>query len=174
MNCKEARDLLIVCLTGTAPPDERRALQAHLETCAVCRDEGRALEETVAFLRTAPEPQLPEAQWTAVIAALDRRLQQDASGSWRQVVRWIRNPRIAWSAAAATSALVVALGVMLLVHPNPQTDRVALEDPAARIHGFITESIVQSLPAMAVAVDTWKAGLSAAEVPYESLPAGGE
>lgn len=173
MTCQEARDLMLVCVTGTTPPDERRALAAHLQTCADCRIEAAALEETMALLRAAPEPRLPDGHWASFMAALDRRLQQDLHHPWRWLLRRIRNPRTAWSTAAATSALVLALGIALLVHPVNRTGSLPPTAPIG-LQGLVTDSIVQAMPSMAASLDIWKAGLSAAEVPYEFVSAGGE
>lgn len=162
--------MIVESLTGTTPPDQRRALQAHLEACAGCRAQARELEETAGLLRAAPEPRIPEGYWAAFMAALDQRVAQESQG-WRQLVRWIRSPRLAWSTAA--SAAVVALGMtLLLLRPAGQLSTLS-PDPNALIRGFMTEAIVQSMPSMSVALDFWKAGLTAFEVPYES-PAGGE
>lgn len=171
MDCKEARDILVECLTGTTPPDRRRALEAHLESCAACRGQAQELEESARLLRAVSEPRIPEGYWATFMAALDRRVAQEAQG-WRRFVRWVRSPRLAWSTAAAASAAVVALGIAVLLRPAGQLSTVP-PDPNAHIRGFVTEAIVQSMPSMSAALDLWKAGLTASEVPYE-IPAGGE
>lgn len=161
---------MIECLTGTTPPDQRRALQAHLETCATCRAQARELEETAGLLRAAPEPRIPGGYWAAFMAALDQRVAQESQG-WRHLVRWIRNPRLAWSTAATASAAVLALGLTLLLRPAGQLSTLS-PDPNTLIRGFMTEAIVQSMPSISAALDLWKAGLTASEVPYESPPGG--
>lgn len=173
MNCDQANNLMLECLTGTMPPDGRRALQAHLNTCASCRRRAQEMEETVGLLRTVPEPHLPEAHWPQFMAALDRRLDRETTG-WRRFVRWVRTPRIAWSTAAATSAMVVALGIALLVQPASEFERASVEDPSAYLRGLVTDNIVQAMPSMSTALTSWKAGLDASEVPYEFPPIGGE
>lgn len=173
MTCKAARALMLECLTGTTPPDVRRALQAHLHTCAACRQEAQTLEETVTLLRAVPAPRLLAAYWGTFMAALERRFQHETPGTWRRLVRWLRNPRTAWSTAAATSALVVALGIALLVHPTNQIESPAPPGPTGSLHGLVTDSIVQSMPSMVAAINLWKDGLTAVEVSYE-FPAGGE
>lgn len=173
MNCREAQDLLIECVTGMTPPDRRRALLGHLENCPSCRREAEGVEGMVALLRTVPEPRMPEGHWTQFMAALDRRVAQETTG-WRRLVRLIRTPRIAWSTAAATSVVMVALGIALLVRPVRQPDRAAEEDPHAYLNALVTDSVVQSLPSMSSLLASWKAGLTASEVPYEPLPTGGQ
>lgn len=170
MTCPEAQDILIECRTGTAPPATRRALETHLRSCDVCRARAAELQETVGVLRAVPDPRLPEGHWPAFMEALDRRLQHDTSG-WRRVLRWIRHPRRAWSAAAVTSALMVALGVVLLVRPVP-LERAPSEMPGLQLEPFLTESVVQAMPSVTAALDLWKAGFTAADVAYD-LPTGG-
>lgn len=170
MTCQEVRALMLECLTGTTPPDTRRAILAHLEVCAACRAETETMEETVGLLRTIPEPRMSEQHWASFMGALEQRLLQETAG-WRRLFEWTRNLRLAWSTAAATSALLVALGIALLVHPTPPLGRMASSDQAIWLNSFMTESMVQSMPSMAAALDLWKAGLTASEVPYE-IPAG--
>lgn len=169
MDCEAARDLLIESVTGTTPPDLRRALDAHLRTCEACRAQAADLAHTVAVLRAVPEPHLPEELWTGFMGELDRRLEQETAG-WRDVVRWVRKPRLAWSTAAA-SALVVALSAALLVHPT-QRERVPSEEQSLRLDPFLTESVVQAIPSVTATLDLWKAGFTAADVSYDATPGG--
>lgn len=171
MNCSEARHLIIECMTGTTAPDTRRALAAHLETCAACRAVAADTAPMVSLLRAAPEPRVPEGQWAAFMRALDGRLARETSG-WRRLVPWMRSPRLAWGTAAAASVLVVALGVARLLHPAG-VEQAGSGDPSLPLQGMMTESVLQTMPAMSAALDLWKAGLVAADVPYE-LSGGGE
>lgn len=173
MDCREARELTLEALTGSVTPDRRRELAAHLEHCDTCRRHAQEWEETVALLRAVPEPHPPESHWPQFMAALDRRLQRETTG-WHRFVRWLRTPRIAWSTAAATSALVVGLGIALLVQPVPQVEQAASEDARAYLRGFVTDSVAETMPSVTVTLSSWEAGLNASEVPYEPLPSGGE
>lgn len=166
MECEHARDLLLEALTGTTTPDARRALRRHLAECDLCRAEAAALEQTAMLVRSVPEPRLPEGYWAEFMGSLDRRLDVERNRPWLRALRWIRNPVHAWSTAAATSALVVALGLALLVHPAGQVQ----EPPAVqstRAQALMTQAMVNALPAMDASVAVWKAALGAAEVPYD-------
>lgn len=166
MECAEARDLLIEVLSGTTPPDVRRALRRHLENCSECRREAEALEVTSALLRSAPEPRLPEGHWADFMAAFDRRLAAERSHPWPRLVRWMRNPVHAWGTAAATAAIVTALGLTQLVGPNfPQAETI---DPqAAPMQAFMTERMVSTMPSMDVSLAVWKASLGTSDDPYD-------
>lgn len=173
MNCKEARDLLIECVTGTETPDRRRTLVGHLEDCSSCRTEALRMEEMVGMLRTVPEPHLPEGHWAQFMAALDRRLAEETRG-WRRLIHLFRTPRVAWSTAAATSIVVVTLGIALLVQPFSQPDRTAEDESQVDLSGVVTESVVQSLPSMTTSLASWRAGFSAPDVSYELISVGGK
>jgi len=99
VDCREARDLLLEAISGTTPPELRRALVRHLEACESCRHEAAALEETAALLRAVPEPPLRDGYWDAFMAGLDRRLQADRGQPLARLTRWIRTPLHAWSTA---------------------------------------------------------------------------
>ncbi|MGH2360394.1 MAG: anti-sigma factor family protein [bacterium] len=172
MNCEEAKDLILESLTGTTPPDRRRALVTHLEDCPSCRREAAGMEHTMVMLRAAPEPRLPEGHWAEFMNALDRRVALDMTG-WRRLLRLLRTPRIAWGAAAGTSVVVVALGFALFVQPFAGSERAA-DESQVDLSGVVTESVVQSLPSMSTALTSWKAGLSAPDVSYELISVGGK
>jgi len=159
MECPEARDLLLEALTGTTPPDARRTLRAHLASCAACRQEAAALEETASLLRAVPEPRVRPGYWAEFMAALDRALAAERCGFWRRVARWVRDPVHAWSAAAAASAVVVALVLALFLYA---AGPAAPPPPAASVRALVTDAVVDALPAMTASLTVWKASLGAA------------
>lgn len=164
MTCSEARDLLLEALSGTTPPDTRRALRSHLEGCPACRGEAEAFEHTSALLRSVPELRLPEGHWADFMTVLDRRLSAERNQPGPRVLRWIRNPVHAWSTAAATSAVVVALGIALLTSPTPRPASVTQDAP---VQVFMTERMVTAMPAMDASLEVWRASLGASEDPYD-------
>lgn len=166
MECSEARDLLLEALTGTTPPDVRRALRTHLEGCPACRREAEAFENTSALLRSVAEPRLSEGHWADFMMVLDRRLDAERNQPWQRVLRWIRNPIHAWSTAAATSAVVVALGLALLINPNARQTGITNTENAP-VQAFMTERMVSAMPAMDASLAVWKASLGASEVSYD-------
>ncbi len=173
MTCHAARDLMLVCLTGSATPDERRALQAHLHSCPDCRAQAGAVEETVTLLRAVPEPHLIEAHWAAFSHALQQRLEEETNTLWSRVTRWARIPRVAWRTAVASSVLVVVLGVTLLLRTTPP-QTASVPGLPATLSGLVTESIARAMPSMASTLDLWSAQLVSPDVSSDQEPAGGD
>lgn len=165
MDCQDARNLIIETLTGTVSPDVRRAVEAHLADCGICRAEATTVEETVALLRVVPQPRVTEEHWADFMARLRRRLGAERS-VWDRIRSWLRSPRHAWGTMAATAALVFALGSALLMHPAPQMS-VAPPPTDASLHTYVTDGVRQAMPAMSASLAVWKAGLGASEVLYD-------
>lgn len=165
MNCQDVRELIVETLSGTTPPDLRRAVETHLASCAACRAEASDVEETAQLLRRVLDAHLRDEHWDAFMTRLDARLAADLRRPWNRVRRWFHNPRHAWSTAAATAALVVALGALLLGPVNPAAES---DDPdAARVIELLSPQVVEGMPAMNASLAVWKAGLGAGEVSYE-------
>lgn len=168
MECRQARALLLEAVTGTTPPDLRRALARHLDGCRACRREAAALEETARTLRAVPEPRLLPGHWEAFMVRLDRALAVDRNRPLARAARWLRAPRHAWSTAAAAAALIVAMALALLGGPPPAAQPPA---PPGPVNGFMTESIVRAQPAMGGSLSVWKAGFGASDV-FDDPPGG--
>ncbi len=169
MTCTEARALMLECLTGSTPPDARRALQAHLQTCSACVSEAQGVEETVALLRAFPDPRLSEGQWAEFSHALQLRIDRESLTVWARFRRWLQVPRVAWGMAAATATLAVVLVVTTVFRTTPQPAQ--LVDLPATVRGLVTESMRRSSSSMATTLDLWNAQL--AEAPTEAEAAGG-
>ncbi len=169
MTCTEARALMLECLTGSTPPDTRRALQAHLQTCPACVAEAQGVEETVALLHAAPDPHLSEGQWAEFSHALQLRIDRESLTVWARFRGWLQVPRVAWGMAAATATLAVVLVVTTVFHSTPP--RAQLVDLPAPLRGLVTESMRRSSSSMATTLDLWNAQL--AEAPTEAEAAGG-
>jgi len=169
MTCREARALMLECLTGSTPPDARRALQAHLDACPACAVEAQGVAETVSVLHAIPDPQLSQGQWAEFTQALQRRIDQEQLTLWSRVGRWLRVPRVAWGMAATTATLVLVLaGTTVFRSIAPPARPVELPTP---IHGLVTESMRQSSSSMATTLDMWSSQL--AEIPTETESSGG-
>ncbi len=93
--CDELRELLPGYALGAVEPDERRAVEGHLETgCAACAAELRAWGDQVAGLAAALEPVVPAATTRARVL---------------RAARPRRGGRRLWSALAASLLLVAGL-----------------------------------------------------------------
>lgn len=165
MNCENARHLIVETLTGTVPPDLRRAVEEHLASCRDCRAEAAMVEETIGLLRAVPEARLREEHWADFMARLERRLETGRS-IWEHLRRWWQNPRHAWQTVAATSVLIIALGAAWMMQPGLQV--VEVPSPTnAQLHVFVTDAVRQGMPGISSSLTVWKAGLGASEVTYE-------
>ncbi len=91
--------------------EERDTVRAHLETCAVCRQEVAELTATAARLAIAAAEQVPAGMRERVLAEVARTRQLSpvvsALGSRRATRPWYRAP----ATAAAALLLVVATGL---------------------------------------------------------------
>ena len=103
----EVLEQLSAFLDGELDASSRREVEAHLASCAPCREVEVALRATLADLEALPEPE-PSAQdqW-ALRAAINRArtAEQPARARWQ---RWVAGS----SAAAAVLALIVSVAVL--------------------------------------------------------------
>jgi anti-sigma factor RsiW len=118
MNCAGAAERITALVDGELPPAEREELEAHLTSCAACR-EARAAEEAVAArLRSAPRPALPAGFSADVMAKV-------AGGAASPAGRVLP----LWPLLAAASAVAAAVVAMVIVGPG--VDRAAGPLPPA-------------------------------------------
>jgi predicted anti-sigma-YlaC factor YlaD len=129
MNCDAARDLIDPFLDGTLAPAGRRELEAHLASCAACRDamdDAGALRPPTAALPRSIDP--PHDLWPAITRRLPRH---------RARPRW----RVAALAAAAALLLMAGSSAVTLWlvrdHGSPRTASGAT--PAIEA-GYVTAS----------------------------------
>ena len=102
---EEARDLVAVLALDAVDPQERLALEAHVEKCDVCRPELTGYLETIAAL--VPSEQPPAAVWDRIVA----RIEHPATPAMANVVpiRSARRLRVRATAVAAAAVAVVAV-----------------------------------------------------------------
>lgn len=102
-------ELAAACALGAVDLGERPQVQAHLASCAACRDEVDRLTETVTFLAYAPSPMDPPAELRErVLAGLSGVTAPPAPAPRRRERRWLSRPRLVLAVAAAAVILVVA------------------------------------------------------------------
>ncbi len=118
MDCRRAEELFSDHLEGTLHELLRGELDAHLSSCADCRELRSALEEVVSELRAYPalEPALGLSQRAARAALLAR---------WRPPV--VRPALVvpSWVQAAAAGFALIALGGLLMVVGPERPTRAA-------------------------------------------------
>ena len=96
MTCSEVRELLSALVDEAVSVAERRAIEAHLATCAECRQELAELRETVSLLKRLPPVHAPA-------GFVDRVVETAYRPSWPKVINASRSfapPRISRLAAS--------------------------------------------------------------------------
>jgi len=120
VNHRSAQRHLAGYLDGALPPNRRRRLEEHLESCTDCSTEVLELRETVALLRGLPEPDAPADLAEAV---LRRIAAGEAEPTWSPLPhRWLGNVSEALSSPrlAIPLAAVVAAVALVGIAPNLQ------------------------------------------------------
>ena len=129
MNCQQIRKLIPVYLDDELAAADRQRVAEHLQTCADCRAEARAIEKSWALLDTfkaiEPDPNYRKRFWQSV----------DAHVPWHArlgqlVQRLFLQQR--WVPAAAGAALVILISAITigqyLQKPQMPADLAALDD----------------------------------------------
>ncbi|MGI9591853.1 MAG: anti-sigma factor family protein [Myxococcota bacterium] len=138
MNRSKAGARLSAYLEGDLSESERSKLESHLADDVALRDSLRELEGVVALLRNLPEPELPPAFSTRVIARI-----QDEGSAARGPRVWILRlfePAVAVPLAAGITALALVIGSQQgtdatgtgLVVAEPTIDEVVVAETRAR------------------------------------------
>jgi anti-sigma factor RsiW len=168
MTCRDAQLLIIEILSGSAPPDQRRRVEAHLATCAACRADAARVEQTMGLLHGMPEARVRDDLWDGFMTTLETRLAVERRRPSARLRRWLRRPLHAWATAAAAAALVVGLGTAVMVpgRSTLATDRL-LDDASVQIREMVSPQVIEGIPAMDASLSVWKAGLGAGGVSYE-------
>lgn len=99
------QDLFADYVDGTLAPGERAVVDAHLSTCAACREEVELARSAVVALASLEERPVPFGVTGPVLAEAGRRFERRRVAVWERV-RWA-----AGAAAAAALVLVVALNI---------------------------------------------------------------
>jgi hypothetical protein len=121
------RDQLADLALGLLEPDAARALQAHAGTCATCRAELAALQQTRALMAGLPAPEAPPRGAVVVMAAA--RQAAEAAGERRPrwaVPRWLAGGALGVAGAAALAVLVIRVAAPPSTGPLGGDDRSLL------------------------------------------------
>ena len=121
-------------------PDERAAIEAHLKTCASCREELRAMSDTAAALGTSvPTKPMDRIRSAAVKHRLLERAKAERTGVTpiRSAAIPARTPRLPWwIAAAASIAFMVAVYQGINTGRERDTLRTALLAESLHVAGL--------------------------------------
>lgn len=119
MSCRRQQTRLFSAVDGTLSLDERFALDAHLETCARCRELAHSLDGLDAGLAALPEPPLEHLDLDAQVRAIRER-----GGSRARPVASV----LRWRVAAAAALIVgTTLGAILFARRASDEAGRALE-----------------------------------------------
>lgn len=149
MRCETVQDNLIAFARGDSPPDERRALEAHLRGCPTCRLALGEVDPIAATLVRGQTPPVPGGFAARVMAAARRGQATEAFIGWNPL-RWWRLTSTPLRAAAA-AVLVVGLTVGLVMGwtsmPSPAQAPVAAQaDPLEVYHlDYLGDAPAESL-----------------------------
>jgi len=105
------QDELQAYLDGTLPPEEGRAVRAHVDGCAECRAELALLREVDEALRAWPVLPEPEGLTVRVMAAVQATTPVQTPPPWEAPWPWLR---VHWS-EVLLGAVLVATVVVLVV-----------------------------------------------------------
>ncbi len=101
-------ELLAGYVDGTLSETERAAVDAHLATCATCREEVELAARAARLLADLPEESVPLGVTGPVTLELRRRAGASSSSRWRA--------RVQWTAGLAAAAVIVAVLAVALPH----------------------------------------------------------
>jgi len=130
MNCHEARARLLDYLDGELPPQERGAVQAHLNRCAACRTELGQVSAGADALRATVERLAPRRRY---LSPARRGALMAARQERRRPIKLITMRRLV--AAAAAAAIIAAAPFIIsdygrLVKPRGEALPTMAQAPA--------------------------------------------
>jgi anti-sigma-K factor RskA len=140
---------------GALPEPEYEAFLAHLDTCAVCREEVAALQAVASALPAAvPQHQAPEALKRSIMAEVNREAQLIAPREQRAVREPAAPRRLRLFVRLAAGLATIALIAIVLAGGGGSSARVIRADVSApgasallRVQGQRAELTLANMPA---------------------------
>ncbi len=134
-------------IEGELPAGEHRSVEGHLAQCVECSRDVRALRETLALLRSLPEPAVAKARAAGFVAAVQRRISAETPPRLalrRRVAAWLsdRSSLRPVPALSAAAVLGILLAIGLARTPRPVQPTQA---PEVLVVAGETLSIAQNL-----------------------------
>ena len=127
MLCNDVQDSLKVYIDGAMGPEQRRAVEAHLQSCANCRAALERIDRLAVVLLDAKPPPVPPGFASRVMLAAKSRKRATnvaAGNPWQ----WWKSISMPMRAAAA-AVLIVGVSVGLLMSWAAGPPIAALADP---------------------------------------------
>lgn len=133
--CAEIRLSLGSYVLGALDPGERGQVEAHVSSCADCRDELASLAALPGLLARVSLPEVTATPADVDAALLPRLLARVTAMRRRRRARWL----ISTAAGVVVLAAVIS-GVVVVAHPGPSSGIVARGwDPATGITAAVNE-----------------------------------
>ncbi len=127
MNCRAARELFSARVDGFLTPEERVALDRHLEGCADCDREWERFSRTVGLLRAVPEARAPADFAQRVVEATLRE-------PWhRRLLRGVFQPLHVKLPLEAAAIVLVSTLVFFLSRQSPEVQRAYEAQPRPQV-----------------------------------------
>ena len=134
MTCQELDDRLDGWVDDALPEAEKREVEAHLATCAGCREQERRLRQLLTHASALPRSVSPRHDlWPGIAERIERR----RAWSWPRLEVW-------QPALAVAATVVIALGAVLFGRQSPApVHTVVIPSPAmsdaAQLHPVAVE-----------------------------------
>lgn len=133
MSHREHADSIGAYVLDALEPEERRAFEAHLRACPICRAEVDSLRAAAADLALAIPPALPSGRLRDRIAAIPTVARIESPPSPRPIPWLVR-----WPALAVAAALVVALGGLLASNIQMKSEMASMKQSMAMHQQVLT------------------------------------
>jgi len=156
VNHSDVQDHMADYLEGHLPLERRALFDAHLDDCGACSDEIREMQQTITFLRSLPEPEVPAGFSDSVM----RRVRETGDRApWldtlRETIRFLASPRVLVPASVAMIALGIIGGT------GQVQEALLLEAPGAPLSSegrVAEETVLAGVPLAGNALKTDSAG----------------
>lgn len=142
MSCQRVLSMLSAYVDGEVHGPDASLIERHLEQCASCAQELRALQRTTEVLRAAPEVEPPAFLMQQIEAATVKRV--GLLTSLRRAFDYV--PRYARWAPATCGAAAAVVAAILFALPGGVKGPGAMEGPVVRLHEAAPAGPAMPLP----------------------------
>jgi hypothetical protein len=129
MNCEQTTELLSDRLKGLLSPEDERSLEAHLATCAACREEATAIAELwtgMGELTDEVPHERMRMRFHASLAAYEERMRASGFDAFMERI-WPRQPALQAAFAMVLLLVGVVVGQQLTVTSNGEIESLRAE-----------------------------------------------
>ncbi len=120
MNCRKARRYLYAYCKQELPPDEKREVKAHLDSCSECTREMEEIVETNLMLKSGLENFTPSPDFSEKLLAKIQELPSSVEARvrkpwWQELLHeTFPSIRLRWVAVGAASVIVLVLAATMI------------------------------------------------------------